>query len=374
MQALDYPIASVSPQVTIDPQHVTVVPQTPVTDAIARMSQLRSTCSLPCFNVAPDAHSINEQRASCVLVLEGTQLVGILTERDIVRLAAQGMNLAGVQVAEVMTRRLITLKESEFQTVFTALNLFRQHRIRHLPIVDDGGNLVGVVTPDSIRTYLQPRDLLQLRRVEDVMVSSVVQAQQTTAVLNVAQLMTDYRVSCVVIVDQKNAGVSSIPVGIITEGDIVQFQALGLDLSAISAKMVMSTPLFCLHPKDSLWEAHQQMLSRRVQRLVVTNSQGKLVGIVTQTSLMQALDPMEMYQVIQVLRQDVRQLQREKAELLEHRTIQLEQQVQERTKQLQAELTQRHQIEQQLRESEHRYATLADASPVGILVLPDLVC
>lgn len=365
MQALDRPIAS-SPQVAIDTQPLTVVPDTPVIDAIAQMSQLRSTCSLPCFNVAPDANPINERRASCVLVLEETRLVGILTQRDIVRLVAQGMNLTGVNVAEVMTGRLITLKASEFQTIFTALNLLRQHRIRHLPIVDDGGNLQGMVTPDSIRAYLQPSDLLQLRRVEDVMVTSVIQAKPNASVLDVALLMSDYRVSCVVIVEEKNAGASPIPVGIITERDIVQFQALGLEFSAISAQTVMSTPLLCLYPEDSLWEAHQQMLSRRVQRLVVVDTQGKLVGIVTQTSLLQTLNPMEMYQVIQGLKQEVHQLQREKVELLENRTIQLEKQIKERTQQLQTELTQRQQIEQQLRESEHRYATLADASPVGI--------
>ncbi|MEQ8974049.1 MAG: PAS domain S-box protein [Coleofasciculus sp. C1-SOL-03] len=366
MQALDRPIAS-SPQVAIDTQPLTVVPDTPVIDAIAQMSQLRSTCSLPCFNVAPEANPINERRASCVLVREGTQLVGILTERDIVRLVAQGMNLAGVNVAEIMTGRLITLKASDFQTIFTALNLFRHHRIRHLPIVDDGGNLQGVVTPDSIRAYLQPTNVLRWRRVEDVMVTSVIQTQPNTSILDVAQLMSNYRISCVVIVEQKNpSSASPIPVGMITEPHIVQCQALGLDFCTISAQMVMSTPQFCLNPKDSLWIAHQQMLSQGVQRLLVTNSQGELVGLVTQTRLLQALNPMEMYQVIQGLKQQVRQLQREKVELLENRTIQLEKQVQERTQQLQTELTQRQQIEQQLQESEHRYATLADASPVGI--------
>lgn len=243
MQALERSIASVSPQVTIDTQPLTVEPETPVTEAIAQMSQLRSTCSLPCFTVPPDANPINEHRASCVLVLEGTQLVGILTERDIVRLATQGMNRASTQVAEVMTRRLITLNKSDFQTVFTALNLFRQHRIRHLPIVDDRGNLVGVVTPDSIRSYLQPSDLLQMRPVKDVMVTSVIQAKPNTSVLNVAQLMTEHRVSCVVIVQQKNSRALPSPVGIITERDLVQFQALGLDLSTLSAQKVMSYPL-----------------------------------------------------------------------------------------------------------------------------------
>ncbi|MEQ8957166.1 MAG: CBS domain-containing protein, partial [Coleofasciculus sp. C2-GNP5-27] len=329
MQALDRPIAS-SPQVAIDTQPLTVVPDTPVIDAIAQMSQRRRTCSLPCFNVAPDANPINERRASCVLVREGTRLVGILTERDIVRFVAQGMNLTGVNVAEVMTGRLITLKASDFQTIFTPLNLFRHHRIRHLPIVDEGGNLQGVVTPDSIRAYLQPTNVLRWRRVEDVMVTSVIQAKPNTFILDVAQLMSDYRVSCVVIVEEKNpSSASPIPVGMMTEPDIVQCQALGLDVCTLSAQTVMNTPQFCLTPKDSLGVAHQQMLSQGVQRLVVTNSQGELVGLVTQTRLLQALNPMEMYQVIQGLKQEVRQLQREKVELLENRNTQLEQQVQQ---------------------------------------------
>jgi signal transduction histidine kinase len=94
-------------------------------------------------------------------------------------------------------------------------------------------------------------------------------------------------------------------VGIVTERDVVQFQALELDLSKLQAKDVMSTPLFCLQPSDSLWVAHQEMQRRRVRRLVVASNQGELLGIVSQTSLLQVLNPADMYNVIEVLQQAV---------------------------------------------------------------------
>jgi PAS domain-containing protein len=98
-----------------------------------------------------------------------------------------------------------------------------------------------------------------------------------------------------------------VPVGIVTERDIVEFQALDIDLSQTLAETVMSTPLFSLKQEDSLWVAHQEMQQRLVRRLVVTGEQGELLGIVTQTNLLRVLDPMEMSAVIDVLHNSVAQ-------------------------------------------------------------------
>jgi PAS domain S-box-containing protein len=274
-------------------------------------------------------------------VVEGKQLVGLLTERDFVKFAAIGMSLEGVKVADVMTRNLVRLSASEYQDIFTVLNLFRHYHIRHLPIVDEHNQVVGLVTPESIRYTLQPGDLLRWRRVGEVMNASVIHASPSTSVMELARLMAMHRVSSVVIT-QETPNQALIPIGIVTERDIVQFQTLELDFLAICAQQVMSSPLFCLDPGESLWAAHQQMLERCVQRLVVTNPMGELIGIVTQTSLLQALDPMEMYHVIDVLQQEVFYLQQEKLELLKNRNIELEKQVQERTVKLQKQAQQKY--------------------------------
>ena len=80
------------------------------------------------------------------------------------------------------------------------------------------------------------------------------------------------------------------PVGIITERDVVQFQAFELDLDQLLAQAVMSSPLFCLQPTHSLWAAQQVMQTNNIRRLVITNDRGELVGILTQSNLLQLLE------------------------------------------------------------------------------------
>lgn len=341
-----------------------VAPDTYLIDVITLMSQVAGSCILPASNPTLDSSRLDEVRASCVLVMEGQKLVGLFTERDVVRLTAAGRSLEGVKIVEVMTRHVITLEQAQFQDIFAVLNLFRQHRIRHLPIVDERGYLVGLVTPTNVRQLLQPADLLRLRFVSEIMTRQVIHLPLTASVRHLAQLMAEYPVSCVV-VTELDANNSIQPLGIVTERDIVQFQALELDFLNIQVHTVMSTPLFCLKPQHSLWDAHQEMQRRRVQRLVVTGERGELIGIVTQTNLLQALDPMEMYSVVNFLQEKVYQLETEKIELLQNRNAELEEQVQERTAKLQAAaamiaVAQRQKVEAVLSESEQNYRSVVN--------------
>jgi CBS domain-containing protein len=74
----------------------------------------------------------------------GEQLVGIVTERDIVRFWASGKGaLANYQVSDIMTTRLIV--GSPEDAAETAMSQMTAHRIRHLPILSEG-RLVGLVS------------------------------------------------------------------------------------------------------------------------------------------------------------------------------------------------------------------------------------
>jgi CBS domain-containing protein len=101
---------------------------------------------------------------------------------------------------------------------------------------------------------------------------------------------------------------SPIPVGLFTERDLVQLvqlSLLGLDLSKTQARMVMRTPLFCLSPEDSLETALHQMQQWQTEQLVVFGEQENSLGVITQTDLLQLLDPMAMLSVIEELQQTV---------------------------------------------------------------------
>ncbi len=292
----------------IDRHPLTVSPTTPLNQAINLLCQAQiRTCSLG-QETSPTESQI---RASCLLVIKNEELVGILTERDIVKLTAVAYNFETALVADVMIQPIVTLPAKSVSDIFAAIFLFRRYRIRHLPIVDDGGKLIGVISHESIRQILRPANLLRFRRVSDVMVRQVIQAPPTTSILELAGLMSAHRVSCVVIT-QLDRAENQCPIGIVTERDVVQFQGFKIDLWKTQAETVMSTPLFLLNPEDSLWVAHQEMQKRRVGRLVVSWNWGQGLGLVTQTNLLKVFDPIEMYGVIENLQQTIQQLEIER--------------------------------------------------------------
>ncbi|MBW4509088.1 MAG: CBS domain-containing protein [Scytonematopsis contorta HA4267-MV1] len=320
---------------------LTVTPDTIIIDALALMDEA-GTESYELFPTdLPNSSSPSSDYKSCILVVEDGRLLGMFTERDVVKLTAAGIDFSSTKLALVMAKDIITLTESESENALTALLLLREQGIRHLPVVDFQGQLVGIITPSSIDKALQPANLLKIRRVAEAMTPQVIHARSNTNILALAQLMTDYNVGCVVIVEVRNQELRQIddalhlnPVGIITERDIVKLRLKQVNLATNEAKDVMSTPLFCLRSQDSLWLAHQKMQNHHVRRLVVIGEQGELQGIVTQSSLLQVLDPVEMASVITALQQKV-----------EVQTAQLKQVNQE----LQQEIIQRQQIEDALR-------------------------
>lgn len=325
-------VAFFSPTDCIDRHFLRVSPDTSVLDVIQQMTQ-DSRDTQP----KPDP--------SCVLVLEDQQLVGLLTERDFVKLATQGLNLQGTTVGEVMTRGVITVRERDIKEPLEMISILRQHRIRHLPIVNEQGKPLGIITPQSIRGVLEPADILKCRTIREVMVTTVISSSLKTSVLQLAELMTKYRVSCVVI-GKKITDQKIRPLGIVTERDILKLQASEYDLNQLQAEQVMSHPLFLIDANASLWEAHQAMKQGNIRRLVIVNEQGYLAGLVTQTTILQAIDLNEIQTVISALKQQLEKLQSEKINLLKTLNSDLKQEVNSNIN--------------KLKEQNQRYQLLAD--------------
>ena len=95
-----------------------------------------------------------EENVGAVAVCEGPRLVGIFTERDVLRLAGQGADLRELKMDVVMTRRLVTAMPDD--DVLAVAELMRKHRIRHLPVLE-GENLLGIVGIREILVALVER-------------------------------------------------------------------------------------------------------------------------------------------------------------------------------------------------------------------------
>ena len=87
---------------------------------------------------------IKHNVGALVVVDEIKKPVGIISERDIVRLAARNEALFGISIREVMTTNVITaLPQDELRAV---ANTITEKRIRHLPIVDNQDILIGIIS------------------------------------------------------------------------------------------------------------------------------------------------------------------------------------------------------------------------------------
>ena len=94
-----------------------------------------------------------------VVVLEEGLLCGILTDRDIVvRVLATGDDPSTVRVGDVCSRILTTVAASD--GIGDAVRLIRAKAVRRLPVVDDDGKLVGIVSLGDLALARDPRSAL----------------------------------------------------------------------------------------------------------------------------------------------------------------------------------------------------------------------
>ncbi|MEG5063738.1 PAS domain S-box protein [Microcoleus sp. B3-A4] len=140
-----------SPDEAVDRHPATVGPSTSLAEAIALMRQTSNPCPLPNSPAFPDSNETVKASLSCVLVVDENQLVGLLSPEDVLNLAAAEYGWQGMKVADAMTRNLIVLQESEFRDITTAFKLFCQYSLDCLPIVDERGQPVGIVSETRIR-------------------------------------------------------------------------------------------------------------------------------------------------------------------------------------------------------------------------------
>jgi len=112
--------------------------------------------------------ALGERRIGALPVVEGTSVVGIISERDVIYcLRSHGAEVLDWPVSRVMTAPAITAEPST--PVLAALGLMTERRIRHLPVAD-GGRLIGIVSigdlvkfrmdrieaeADAMRSYIQ---------------------------------------------------------------------------------------------------------------------------------------------------------------------------------------------------------------------------
>jgi CBS domain-containing protein len=109
----------------------------------------RPRCVSPDTPVSEAAELMESEDVGALPVLDGDELAGMITDRDIViRAVARGKDPRGMPVREVSTREVVTVRSDE--DLSEALKLMASYQVRRLPVVDDGNRLVGVLAQADV--------------------------------------------------------------------------------------------------------------------------------------------------------------------------------------------------------------------------------
>ena len=106
----------------------------------------------PTMTISDAVAEMNRHRVGSVLVLDAGRLVGIFTERDVLRrVVGAGVDPKHSLVSDVMTANVITI--SPEASVEETMVLFTEKRCRHLPVLDNG-KLVGTISIGDITRWM----------------------------------------------------------------------------------------------------------------------------------------------------------------------------------------------------------------------------
>jgi len=253
-------------------------------------------------------NSMLRYNISRMIIAKNNKPVGIITEKDIARFLYRSVasrNITEIRADEVMSTNLITVDEESDLNICAKLMLDKE--ISSLIVIDDKGYLKGVITKsDLIDAYAKHYAGKNL--VEDYMTRHVFTVAPDETTHMVLSIMANSRVSRVVVVRGKK------PVGIITGRDLLPMSTLfGPDTyqvieevfashkkaqviipSGISAvflaRDVMKYDPITIAKDLDLADAAQIMVRNRISGIPVVDSNNELVGIVTKTDIVRALE------------------------------------------------------------------------------------
>ena len=122
------------------------------------------------------------------------------------------------------------------------------------------------------------------REIKSCMTKKVSTISQDVPVIKAARQMSEKSISCVVVTKNKK------PLGIITERDLIQRVIVkSHNPKKIPVADIMTHPVVCVPPESDLVPTGELMKRKHVRRFPVTNDNGDLIGLVTQTDILEGI-------------------------------------------------------------------------------------
>jgi len=268
----------------------------------------------PLFSLPPEAllseavAMMDEHHISCVLVCESNKPTGIVTERDLTRLVAGHTMHDSMTVAEIMMQPVVAIHDN--CSYFDVMEYFREHRIRHLVLLNGQDEVSGVVTETDVINTLETIDLLARIPVADVMSDKVVVSiAPETSLREAIDRMSRLKIGSIVVADQGK------PVGILTENDIPHLLIRNVNLDARIDSVMTAEPPVISHTMTS-YEALQCLRKDAHHHLVVVHDDGSMAGVLSRSDFTKGLVKQHIDDLQQTIEQQQQELVAAKLELV----------------------------------------------------------
>ncbi len=262
----------------------------------------RPPCTIQARETARSAaQRMETERVGALVLVEDERPLGMLTDRDlVVRLVAEGQRAEAARVCDVASRPVAGLAED--LSLQAATLEMAEHGARRMPVVDDRGHLVGMLTADDL-ICLVATELTALAdvaseqspperrtapapvlRESEHYARRPVTVVETQSAQDAARAMRDEGVGSVIVLDD-----SKRPKGLITDRDLVcRVVAPDLDAASTPVGQLVKRALLTLDASEPLQRVVATMSEHGIRRIPLTRDD-ELFGIVTYDDVVVAL-------------------------------------------------------------------------------------
>ncbi len=120
---------------------------------VAKVVRKNPVTAPPHSSLRELAELMKERNVGSVIIVNNTgRLLGIVTERDLVRAISEKVDLDSTLAEHYMSRDLVVAHPED--SLVSAAHKMIHHNIRHLPVVDDGEKLVGVISIRDVLSHI----------------------------------------------------------------------------------------------------------------------------------------------------------------------------------------------------------------------------
>ncbi|MBY4677532.1 EAL domain-containing protein [Marinobacterium arenosum] len=254
---------------------------TSVTKSIRQVAQRHVITCEPHHSLREATQRMHRHHCSSIVVVDEGCPIGIWTEADALKLDYGRPDYQAMPIRLLMTAPLKTIG-LELSLDEAAVE-FKRLGIRHLVVVDQQGQLYGILSQSDVVVHQDAESFMRMNEVGGILPSAQPpQLDVGEPIESAVQLMRARHSDSLLVTEQGQ------PVGLITERDLVRL--IAQDRVDDSLAEVMSKPLIAVPDSMSLLAARSLMEKRHIRHLGVNDPQGRLVGLISFADILSSIE------------------------------------------------------------------------------------